>query len=370
MPTPVDELFPLSSNAPVFRTLQTGGELAALEAPVAEPARPELLVEHDLTAFREALVPALRGNDHSALHELANESDTCESVLIFGELVLALHALAEGKHTGAAVEALQEIALRLALKIATELEAEPPVDSGDDILIAHGAAMREWAHHYANYYRTKGMPGHEAELFVIRARATNTTLCEWPYLVGPGMIDAARAFESIGRPEVAAQYYHAVRADLRYFLTRPEKEDAVYEAAAALYWLERACTERLRLAPDDADTKKDLDAVRQRRRAPHFPDPVSEPRFGPIARIYLDDTPYLALVLRDLIGRGHQNLSPETVAAVCARYGCESGRVGFYAHAIESDLHHGPLRGVHVLGDEAHMQVYAAMNYLRLGGQL
>jgi hypothetical protein len=371
MPAPIDELYHLSSNEPLFRALQKGGALTAPgKLPGAEPAGPQGRAGPLLASVRAALVPSLEKNEHSDLHKLADESDTCARVVIFGELVLALHALAEDPHTGAAVGALQEAALRLAMKVATALEANPPVDSGDDDLIEHATAMREWAHHYALYYRARGMPGHEAEMFVIRARATNTTLCDWPYLVGPGMLDAARGFEAVGRPEVAAQYCQAVRTDLRYFLSRPEKEDAVYEVAAGLYWLERACAERLRLAPDDADAKKDLEAVRRRRRAPLYPDPVSEPRFGPIARTYLPDSAHLALVLNDLIGRGFRNVTPETVAAVCSRHGCESGRVAFYASAIESYLSQAAHPGVHMMGDSAHMRVFGALNYMRLHGQL
>ena len=40
--------------------------------------------------------------------------------------------------------------------------------------------------------------------------------------------------------------------------------------------------------------------VRELRQDRGFPDAVSEPRFGPIARTYLDRIPYLACIIRDI----------------------------------------------------------------------
>jgi hypothetical protein len=160
------------------------------------------------------------------------------------------------------------------------------------------------------------------------------------------------------------QCYHGVRLDLRYLLKRPNVFPQ-FETGCALYWLQRACEERIRLVPDDDLAKADLFEVREQRKARGLPDATSEPRFGPIARTYLDRTPYLARLLRDLQATYDEDREDESVGAVCDRYGCLSTDVEFYVSAIGSYyLRRGVLAGVHATYDEAHQEVFAALDYL------
>jgi hypothetical protein len=363
----IGELYELSDNASLFDHLRKGGDLATLAKGVAksEPKgrKPELLA-----SIRKALVPALQSGDLSDLNKLIDGADTNARVTIVGELILTLHALAEGKHAGEPADKLLKTATKLALELASALEANPPQDADDAELLAHGIAVREWAHLFAGYYKTKGVPNYEAEMLMIRARATNTTLSSWAHLVGAAMVDIALALEGIGNAEMAKRCYHGVRMDLRYLI----KRDDVYpqfERACALYWLQRACEDRTRLLPDDEDAKIDLRAVRKLRKDRGLPDAASEPRFGPIARTYLDRIPYLALIIRDINPNYDDEREDESVAAVCNRYGCLSTDVEFYVSAIGSyHLRRGMLAGVHAIYDEAHEEVFAAIDYLNREG--
>jgi len=186
MPPLISELSELSDNTPLFDHLRTGGDLTKLPKDLAKPPAATKTRKPDLLAsIRKALVPALQSNDLSAMHGLIADEDTNARVSILGELILTLHALAEGKHAGLPVDELLETALQLALDLASTLEAEQPQDTDDAELLAHGIAMREWAHLFAGYYKAKGVPPYEAEMLMIRARATNSTLSVSSYPVSP-----------------------------------------------------------------------------------------------------------------------------------------------------------------------------------------
>lgn len=361
----IDELYDLSDNTALFGYLRKGGELTALTKSLAGATfTPKGRKTELLASVREVLLPALEGNDCTALHKLIRGSDTNARVTVLGELILTLYALSEGAHSGAPVDAVLETALQTALDLARAFEDNPPQDTNDVELFYHGVAMREWAHLFSRYYRAKGVPAYEAELLMVRARATNTSLTTWAFLVGAAMIDIARVLEPIGKTELATRCYHGIRMDLRYLLKR-EDVFAPFERGCALYWLQRACEERIRLVPDDAEAASDLQEVRKLRRERGFPDAISEPRFGPIARTYLDRIPYLALVIRDIETNYDKERESESVAAICNRYGCLSTDVEFYVSAIGSyHLRRTVLAGVHTMYDAAHEEVFAALDYL------
>lgn len=341
----LDDLFALSENTALFDHLRNG------RPPTALPASPV------------PLVVALRANDATALQTLIAAGDTCDRVLVLGELILTLHALTAGGHAGEPADAIQKVAQRLALDLATELEANPPQDADDPELLAHGVALREWAHLLAGYYKATGVPAYEAEMLMVRARVTNTTLSVWAHLVGAAMVEIARALEPLGNVKMAAQCYHGVRMDLRYLLTR---EDAYpdHERGVALYWLQQACEARLRLIPDDKGAQADLREVRELRERRGFRDAASAPRFGPIARTYLDRIPYLALIIRDVHATYGPDRPDENGAAICDRYGCLMTDVEFYSSAIGSYGARRLLAGVHMIYDAAHEEVFAAIEYL------
>lgn len=358
----IEEIYELSDNSTLFDQLRTGHDLTTLANGVADPASvpPKTVVAELLQAFRRALVPALRSDDDSGLNELIERADIHSRVTIVGELILTLYALKEGRHAGERVDAILGLAFRLARDLAAAFEADPPQDADDEQLLAHGVAMREWAHLLAGYYQAAGMDRHHAEMLMVRARVTNNTLSAWPHLVGAAMTDVALALEPIGMAEMAVNCLNGVRMDLHYLVDRVDDPALPeFEKVAALYWLQRACEEVSRLAPDEPGASQEAQRVRQLREERCYPDAVSAPRFGPIAKTYLASTPYLALILRDLREDG------ENVSAVCQRYGCPSGEVDFYLSAMGSYVVRDTiLRGVHTFYDEAHEEVFAAMDYL------
>ncbi len=175
------------------------------------------------------------------------------------------------------------------------------------------------------------------------------------------MIDIALALEPLKNVELAINCCNGVRMDLHYLVDRiDDPRLPEFEKVAALYWLQRACEQFCRLAPADANAAHQLQRVRDLRQARGYPDAVSEPRFGPIARTYLNRTPYLALILRDL------QANNGNVSAICQRYGCPSRDVDFYLSAMGSYVIRDTiLRGVRTFYDEAHQEVFAALDYLR-----
>ncbi|MCI0704040.1 MAG: hypothetical protein L0241_23525 [Planctomycetia bacterium] len=363
----INELYELSVNTALFEYLRKGGDLKTLsetlaKSPTAAKSRkPELLA-----SIRAGIVSLLASGDSSRLHQLIQEGDTNTRVTIVGELILTLHALPDGKHAGAPVEEVLQTAFELALDIAVTLEAEQPQDTDDAELLAHGIAMREWAHLFAGYYRAIGKPPYEVELLMIRARATNSTLSAWPHLVGAAMVDVARALEGIGKAELTPQFYTGVRLDLRYLIARvDDPKFPEFPKISALYWLEQACAELARLTPDDAEARDDLQNVRALRKERNYPDAVSAPRFGPIAQTYLDRIPYLACIIRDINIHYDEDRHDESVFAICQRYGCDVDDVEFYISAIGSyDIRDTILAGVTKFYDEPHEEVFSAIEHL------
>ena len=95
-------------------------------------------------------------------------------------------------------------------------------------------------------------------------------------------------------------------------------------------------------------------------------DPITEPRFGPIARTYLERIPYLARIVRDIQTSYDSERADESVAALCERHGCLSTDVEAYVHGINTyHVRRTVLRGVHVIQDlETNKEIFAAIEYL------
>jgi hypothetical protein len=354
----INDLYQLSDNAPLFGQFRTGGDLKLADSSTVPPRTVKAELLH---AYRDAIVPALQSGDHSRLEKLIEEADINARVTILGELILTLCALTEGKHAAERVDAIRNRALQLARDLASAFEAAQPQDAEDEQLLMHGVAMREWAHLLAGYYQSAGLIGPAAEMLMVRARVTNCTLSAWPHLVGAAMIDIALALEPIGRVDMAINCCNGVRMDLAYLVEHvDDPRFPEFEKVTALYWLQRACEAFCRLVPDDPGAAQQLQQVRDLRKERGYPDAVTAPRFGPIARTYLEKTPYLALILRDL------QANSENVAANCQRYGCPSGQVDFYLSAMGSYvIRDTVLRGARTFYDEAHQEVFAALDYLR-----
>lgn len=359
----ITELCTLSDNSAVFDHLRVGCDLTALANLSADSfAIPRKTVKGELLhVFRHAIALALQSNDHSSLDSLIDDANINAKVTIFGELILTLYALQDGKHSGEKVDAILHRTFQVARDLAGALEAAQPQDTDDEQLLAHGIAMREWAHLLAGYYQAAGLIGPTAEMLMVRARVTNGTLSVWPHLVGPAMIDLAIALELIEKVEMAINCYNGVRMDLSYLVDRIDNPSfPEFEKVAALYWLHRACEEFCRLVPTDTEATHQLQRVHDLRKERGYPDDISAPRFGPIAKTYLDKTPYLALIIRDL------QENSENVAVICQRYGCPSLDVDFYLSAMGSYIIRDTiLRDVQTYYDEAHHEVFAAIDYLQ-----
>jgi hypothetical protein len=362
----IDDVSRLSDNSALFDSLRAGGDLTALANRLADssPVPPKTVKVELLHAFRDALVPALQASDHSRLDKVIADADINARVTIFGELVLTLYALSEGKHAGERVDAIFNRTFQLARDLAGALEAAQPQDTDDEPLLTHGVAMREWAHLLAGYCQAAGRTGPAAEMLMVRARVTNCTLSAWPHLVGSAMIDIAIALEPLGKVEMAINCCKGVRMDLNYLVDRVDDPALPqFEKLAALYWLQRACEEYCRLVPADSKASQQLQRVRDLRKERGHSDAPSAPRFGPIARTYLAKTPYLALILRDL------QANSEDVPAICQRYGCRSREVDFYLSAMGSYVIRDTiLRGAQTYYDDAHEEVFAALDHLRQQG--
>src|SRR5262249_34136393 len=240
----VNDLSKLSDNSALFEHLRAGCDLAALTNLLADSSSvpPKTVKGELLRAFRDAIVPALQSKDPSGLDKLIDDADINARVTIFGELILTLYALREGKHSGERVDAILHRAFQLARALAGALEAAQPQDTDDEELLAHGIAVREWAHLLAGYYQAAGLIGPAAEMLMVRARVTNSTLSAWPHLVCSAMIDLALALEPIEKVEMAINCCNGVRMDLHYLVDRiDDPRLPEFEKVAALYWLQRAC---------------------------------------------------------------------------------------------------------------------------------
>ncbi len=166
----INDLSKLSANSALFDHLRGGCDLTALANLLADSSSiPSKTLKGELLrAFREAIVPALASNDHSSLNKLLDEADVNARVTSFGELILTLYALREGKHSGEKVDAILRRAFQLARDLAGALEAAQPQDANDEQLLVHGIALREWAHLLAGYYQAAGLTGPAAEMLMVR----------------------------------------------------------------------------------------------------------------------------------------------------------------------------------------------------------
>ncbi|KJH69765.1 hypothetical protein [Aliterella atlantica] len=366
----INDLYKLSDNAALFAHLRAGHDFTALASRLSESSRipPKAVNSKLLQAVRDALVLVLQSNKHSSLYKLIEDADVNARVIIVGELLLTLYALKEGKHSGEKVEAILEQAFRLTCDLARAFEIVDIQHTDNEKLLVHGIAMREWAHLFAGYYQAAGTTiYHNAEMLMVRARVTNRTLSSCPHLVGSAMIDVALALESVGKIDMAINCYNGIRMDLAYLIKRiDDPAFSEFEKVSALYWLQRACEEFHRLVPNDASATYELQKVRKLRQERGYPNAVSVPRFGPIAKTYLPKTPFLALILRALEESYDPNRHSESVSAICQRYGCLSSDVDFYLSAMDSYvIRNTILRDVQSYYDDAHQEVFAAIDYLR-----
>jgi hypothetical protein len=360
----IHDIGKLSDNRPLFDALAHGHDLQNL--PVGAQGLAPTPKAELFGAVRTAMVSAFV-NDNSKLQAIISTADIPARVTVAGELILAAHALNEGKHPNETRDRIARLAFDLARGLASALEAAPPLDSDNQTLLEHAIALREWAHLLAEYYRDLGVQTHWAEMLMVRARVTNCTLSGWPNLVGAAMVDVALAVEPLGKQELTVQCCNGVRMDLRYLIDRVDDPSLPeFEKISALYWLQQACAEVARIQPGDASAKEDLETVRALRQARQYRDTPSAPRLGPIARTYLADTPYLALILRNLQESYDASRHDDCVAAICARFGCPATDVDFYLSAMGSHaIRDTVLRGVRTFYDDAHQRVFAAIEYLK-----
>ena len=224
-------------------------------------------------------------------------------------------------------------------------------------------ALREWAHLQAEHYQTVGDENRFAQMMFVRAKVTNSAADKWPQLVGDGMVSLAQAAIPIGQADLAIQCLNGVRLDLAMYVESIDDPKLPgYEAKAATYWLQQACTELCKIHPEDEETQQLLAAVTKLRTERNLPPIPSTPRLGPLARTYLDRIPWLSIVIKDL----HTNKlesDDELIAYFCQRYGVVSWDVEFYISAIGSYHARKMLEGMQISYDESHEEVFAAIDY-------
>ncbi len=341
------------------RHLRSAGRIESLPSGEASSRtrRDEILQE-----IQPVLAEAIRSGP-APLKLLRDKCEVPDQVLLAGEGVLALQALAEMKYPAEQFNDLRELVFTMINELDAKVE-HLVINEGseDEELIIHTAALREWAHLMAEHFEALGDTPRHAQMMFIRAKVTNVIFNSWPNLVGDAMVSAARVIEAFGKVDMAQQMYHGVRMDLGYTVDRIDDPSLPeFELHGALYWFEQACLEGARLDPDDetiANQLKQVQALRSERNLPDYP---ATPRFGPIARTYLDRIPWLALATEDLHGGDESNIS-----AVCRRFGCSSGEVDFYISAMGSYFGARPMLeplGVTMMYEDAHQEVFDAIEY-------
>lgn len=359
----VEELRHFSPNSKLFEFLSGGGALEALgeRFPAVEAKAAARDVPGALRELGVGLVLALGAGKPDLLRDVFWSGGAGTKALAVGEATLALFAVREGKQAGATVDALLADVLSFATGMAEGFAKNPGDPEKDRPRWLAALAVREWAHLLACHAEAARRPDRQFDMLLARAKITNAALGNWPNLVGEGMVDLALAAERIGNVDLARRCFAGVRGDLSFLEERADSTDfPPHEAAVALFWLERACEGAFRLDPADGAAARQLQTVRATRRERGMPDRVSAARFGPMARLYLGEVPFLALVLRDL-GSG-----PERDAATCDRYGCSSLDLAFYRSAETSHfLRDTVLQGVRATYDEAHQRVFAAIELIR-----
>ena len=342
-------------------------ELRALSPNHGGGVSSEDLVCADLLASAGAVLTAARAGDVAALEGALERTEATQRIVLLGETILA----AAGDEAEQ-VDALRGIALTAARKLASEFEADSPEDSGDEALLVHAIAAREWAQLLALQYEPLGRWAHLAEALMVRARMTNCALSRAPHLVGEAMVDVAEALERIDSLELAARCYRGVALDLEFAIERAAGaaagETPTHEIVVCLHWLRRARRQLERLSAADLPAADD-DTLDQLCRAhPHAPSNVG-PRFGPIARTYLAPTPFLARGVAHLFAEYSEADRDACVATICHRFGCWSSDVEFYISAMGSyELRDTILRGVKTSYDRAHEEVFAAIELVKTRG--
>lgn len=328
------DLYALSPNSAFFERLRAG-KLEATPGPVPD-----------------AVVRYVSSDDASGLYGLRQSGDEATRVRALGELTLAMHALEEGGHSQDATRGMFWHMLTFASDLAGYFQKTPPPPGP---LFDHASALREWTHLLALLALAIGLPEHHPNMLGYRSRLTTALYPQWPNLVGAALVELGLACESVGR-DFALKCFEGVRADLAYLLDHLDNPAfPEYEKQVAVHWLQRAAEESHRMAPDPGKAAQ-ARVAREARIARGWPTPPSRPRFGPIARTYLADLPYLALILRHLRSTGD-------IVATCDHFGCTSRDAGFYLSAMESyALRSSVLAGVTTTYDDAHERVFAALD--------
>ena len=117
--TLIHDLFALSCNSTLFEEIRTG--CVPAEVPGGTPA----------AEVRNAIASVLRIQSFTLLNRLTGDGHIGAKVALLGEVILALYALNEGKHSGAGVDALFNSARGKSSDLAKAFELAPPQDSAD-----------------------------------------------------------------------------------------------------------------------------------------------------------------------------------------------------------------------------------------------
>lgn len=351
------ELFELTDNR-FHQTLRSGE--GAQPSGQARPTRRSELLERIRTALETAIQ-----TDAEPIKALCDECSLVDRVLLVGECVLTLRALEGRGQVAIDASDLRDSTYSMINELAAAIEEAQSEESGDEELLIHSEALREWAHLFAEHFRSMDDAARFAQMMFVRAKITNAALATWPHLVGDAMVSAGRAIEAYGKMEMAEQFYNGVRLDMGYAVDRIDDPNLPeFELHSALYWFEQACEEYARLHPEDRTAEEQLRRARTVRRERQLREFPAAPRFGPIARTYLDRIAWLALVIEDL-----QRLDDHSnITMICQRFGCGSSDVEFYISAMGSYFGARPVLeplGVTMMYDEAHQEVFEAIEHAR-----
>lgn len=355
----LQDIFPISDNEALFNHLASGELLEDVPAPrQPKTRRAALLVNIGL-----ALVESIRSGDVAPLDSLLKAASINDRIVAVGEIVMTDFALRERGEESALVNAMTNLAFEQVNECGQFVETTAQDDATDEELEIHAMALREWAHLLALHYESVDDSKQFAQMMFVRAKITNAAASQSPHLVGDGMVTFARAAYPIGQTDLALQCLNGVQLDLQMYADRiDDPELPRYEVKAATYWLEQAYHELCGQHPEDEEAKQRLQAVVKLREDRSLPPIPSTPQLGPIVRTYLDRIPWLSMVIKD-VHTSQLESDDELIAEICQRYGVISWDVEFYISAIGSYHAHKLLAGMQMTYDQAHEEVFAAIEY-------
>ena len=79
----------------------------------------------------------------------------------------------------------------------------------------NGAILRKWCDPVAGLFQQQGKPQDRAKILQLKCQLTGAIMSHYPQTLGPDMIAAAAAWESVGETAIPQRYYQAIITDFQ-----------------------------------------------------------------------------------------------------------------------------------------------------------